>query len=89
MNITCIQYDVKTYFNMLTKHRQKGNIVCLSFITEEIGPTKFNFEFLINLHGPTCELLKIHNSTNVILVCLANLLSLRHLSTRKTRGKSC
>jgi hypothetical protein len=74
---------------MLTKHRQKWNIVCLSFITEEIGPTKSIFELLINLHGPTCELLKVHNFANVtqIPICLANLLSLRHLSTRKTRGK--
>jgi hypothetical protein len=74
---------------MLTKHRQKWNIVCLRFITKEIGPTKFIFELSINLHGPICELLKVHNFANVIqiLVCLANLLSLQHLSTRKTKGK--
>jgi hypothetical protein len=65
--------------------------MCLSFITEEIEPTKCIFELLINLHGPTCELLKVHNFANVtqILVCFANLLSLRHLFTRKTKGNNC
>jgi hypothetical protein len=65
--------------------------MCPSFITEEIEPTKFIFELLINLHGPTYELLKVHNFTNVtqIHVCLVSSLSLRPLSIRKTRGPNC
>jgi len=61
----------------------------INSITKEIEPTNFIFELLINLHGPTCELLKVHNFANVtqIPICFANLLSLQHLSTRKTRGK--
>jgi hypothetical protein len=41
----------------------------------------------INLHGPTCELLKVHNSTNAIQIpWFTNLLSLPHLLVRKTKG---
>jgi len=57
--------------------------------TKEIEAKKTISNLQIDLHGPTCELLELHNFANSIqvLLCLANLLSLPHLLVRKTRGK--
>lgn len=58
--------------------------------TQEIEPLKDISNLPINLlHGPTCALLEVHNSTNVtqITLCFANPLSLTHLPTRKTKRK--
>ncbi len=41
-----------------------------SLVTREIEATIFFFDLLVNLHGVTCELLKVHNFANVIQVHL-------------------
>ncbi len=57
--------------------------------TNEIEPKRTNPNLQIDLHGPICELLELHNFANStqVSLCFANLLSLPHLLVRKTRGK--
>jgi hypothetical protein len=41
-----------------------------SLVAKEIEVTKLIFDLLVDLHGITCELLKVHNFANVIQVPL-------------------
>jgi hypothetical protein len=62
-----------------------------SLVAKEIEATKVIFDLLVDLHGVTSELLKVHNFANVIQVSLCPIkFSYYHIYLQgKQRGKSC
>jgi hypothetical protein len=71
-NIISIGWLQGNKFKILCVSAYKSNLVA-----KKIELIEAIYDLSIDLHGPTCELLEVHNSTNAtqVFLCLANLLS--------------